>query len=456
MTLRSGVGVAPYNRTEGLALVTETAKNILLTPEELEAEGDRIARKALSDDAFDLQTLIKKYGADKMSYYTTEYSNRLSDISLTNQALAGIDTENDENNFGETYDSIVEKIMAATQAYYQFVGKLPEDVRKSFLKLYNETGSEDDGLQIDDLSQVIGVLVPPLKDILPSMQTLRPKNYIMQVDTITNHLPALTEMNRLKVGMRGNQPVKTTVTLDIPEHMKIEGGTVLSTYDKSVINGVTSLLESGNMAFSIPMLYHAMTGKQNPTVDEPLYEELSGKLEKMRRMMISIDLSDENKAQYLSGEDGELLEISDMKIEGYLLPLNKVTAMVNGKKAEVFQLLNQPPIYTYSKMKHQLTSIPISLLNAPINNNATTIPLKSYLLQRIELMKNKNNSIRSSNILYESIYAELPGATDNKTRKMRIRNYTATILGYLKEQGYIAGFAEYKAGRTVAGITIEL
>lgn len=410
--------------------------------------GTRLAAQLGDAEPVNMRALIDKYGKTQVFDYFVTCTMTLGKISENNKQIAALgDRVNDPE-----YQALIDSARTDTDDYYQFIQKMPTDARNVFLRLFGTEKLSDSELY--GISELF--TIPALSELFPSLQTIRPKNYVMQVDTITNHLPRLTGQNQLKVGMRGNQPVKTTVTLDIPEHMKIEDGTVLSTYDKSVINGVTSLLESGNMTFSIPMLYHAMTGKQNPTVDEPLYEELSGKLEKMRRLMISIDLSEENKAQYITGEDGETLEVSDMKIEGYLLPLNKVTAMLNGKKAEVFQLLSQPPIYTYSKMKHQLTSIPISLLNAPINNNATTIPLKSYLLQRIELMKNKNNSMKSTTILYDSIYAELPGATENKTRKMRIRGYTVTILDYLKEQGYISNFAEYKTGRAIAGIKIEL
>lgn len=215
-------------------------------------------------------------------------------------------------------------------------------------------------------------------------------------------------------------------------------------------------MESGNTVFSIGMLYHTMTGRQNPSVDEALYEELSGKLEKMRRMLLSIDLSEENEARYFTTRDGERLEIKDLVIEGYLLPLNKVTGTVNGKRTELYQIIQAPPLYTYSKLKRQLASVELSLLSAPVNNNATTIPLKTYLLQRIEMMRNENNTIRSNCILYESLYQELGEEYAGKTRRKRIRTYSATILDYFVQCGYISGYWEYRSGRSVAGIRIEL
>ena len=46
--------------------------------------------------------------------------------------------------------------------------------------------------------------------------------------------------------------------------MKIDGNFQLTNYDRSIINGVISILESGSNSFTVPMLYHAMTGKENP------------------------------------------------------------------------------------------------------------------------------------------------------------------------------------------------
>lgn len=423
-----------------------------MTREQMEQMGDELARYELKEQAEEINAMIRKYGRDELARRILAYAAHIERISDCNRNLSNPATELDD----KAYNDAVSHIMEATQEYYRYLGSLPEDLRKFFLTIYEATGdgSGSGDTETDLISALFGVETPLPRT--PSMQAIRPKKYIMQIDAISNQLPVLADSNQLKVGARGNQPIKTAVTLDIPEHMKIEGGMVLSTYDKSIINGVTSLLECGNAVFSIPMLYHAMTGKPNPTVDDQLFEELGGRLEKMRRMMLSIDLTEESRASFISDENGDPLDIQNLTIEGYLLPLNKLSGVINGKKTELFQLLDSPPLYTYSKLKHQLASVPISLLSAPVNNNSTTIPLKTYLLQRIELMKNKNNNIRANNILYESIYAELGDADANKTRKMRIRGYTTTILDYFIEKGYITRYSEYKSGRSIAGVTIQL
>ena len=394
--------------------------------------------------------LIEKHGSELFHEYLSAVTQRLSAIAELNRRLAELDAERDEAAYSATVDSLT----AATREYYLYRGKMPEDFRHFYQMLSEEEPKNPDAL--DEISKILDVTLPRNSSLLPSLQTIRPQTYIMQVDAITNQLTELRGKDKLKVGTRGATPVRTTVTLDIPQHMRIDGGGVLTTYDKSILNGVTSLLESGSPVFSIPMLYHAMTGKQNPTVDEQLFEELSGKLEKMRRLTIAIDLSEENTAHFITDENGDPLPIENVVIEGYLLPLNKMSGIINGKKAELYQIIQNPPLYSYSKMRRQLASVPITLLNAPINNNSTTIPLKTYLLQRIEMMKNTKNTIHSNIILYETVYAELGDKDASKTRKMRIRNYANTILTYFVEQGYIKGYTEFKRERSVAGIQIEL
>ena len=413
------------------------------------ADGAKNKRNGPIHAAF--TELIQQYGSQEFQEHLTAVTERLGAISALNEALALLDAQRDEAEYRSTVDGITE----ATRAYYTYLGKMPDAFRRFYQLLSDEDSGERDAL--DEIGEILDISLPRNAALLPSLQTIRPQTYIMQIDAITNQLTTLSGREKLRVGTtRGNQPVRTTVTLDIPKHMRIDGGTVLSTYDKSIINGVTSLLESGNPVFSIPMLYHAMTGKQNPTVDEQLFEEISGKLEKMRRLTIAIDLSEENEARFITDENGDPLPIENVTMEGYLLPLNKISGVINGKKAELFQLIQNPPLYTYSKMKRQLASVPITLLSAPLNNNSTTIPLKTYLLQRIELMKNTHNSIRSSTILYDTIYSELGDQNANKTRKMRIRTYAATILNYFIEQGYIRGYEEFRRGRTITGLKIEL
>lgn len=147
-------------------------------------------------------------------------------------------------------------------------------------------------------------------------------------------------------------------------------------------------------------------------------------------------------------------EVDSFTIEGYLLPLNKYIGVVNGKRSEMYQIIDTPPLHSYAKMKNQITTVSIDLLKAPLNNNATTIPLKTYLLSRIEGMKNQHNKLTRDKILFESIYRELGDLDSDKKRKKRIRDYTEIVLTHFISMKYITRYEMVKEGRTITGVRI--
>ena len=288
------------------------------------------------------------------------------------------------------------------------------------------------------------------KQRLVNIQSIRPTNYVMQVDNVFRNLPQLEGETMIYVGRKGRKEINTLVSLEMPEQFELEGIRQMDAYDKAVLNGVNSLFENGTQNFTIPMLYHAMTGKENPTVEEPALKELQRRIERMRRTLITIDLSEEIKAKYFD------VEIHDTQVQGYLLPMNLIQARINGRQVQVYHLLDVPPMLAYAKMKRHLATVPLQILNAPLNNNATTIPLKSYLVARCESMRNQKNHVKSNKILFSAIYEELGEQDAGKVRKKRIRDYTEVVLQHMMEQNYIKSYEFTKTGRTIDGIKVKL
>lgn len=393
-----------------------------------------------------LPQLILKYTYPVVGEYMDECIRRLNEIQDCNSKLANPGSSADVN------DSLRD-IVTTTRDYYEFLSNLPEDVRRFLILMGGITKEE-----IDDLLKIgptISDEISQLASVAPAIQAIRPKNYVMPIDPITNKLAQLKEFNEVTVSRKKNLTIQTAVTLDCPEHMKIDGNFHLTNYDKSIINGVVSIMESGNSSFTVPMLYHAMTGKENPTVDDGLMEDIKSKLDTMRRLSINIDLTDEIKAHMIHKNVMGENDLESFTIDGYLLPLNKYTGVVNGKRSEMYQIIDTPPLHTYAKMKNQISTVSIDLLKAPLNNNATTIPLKTYLLARIEAMKNQNNSMMRDKILYESVYRELGDIDSDKKRKKRIRDYTETILKHFIALNYITAYEVVKQGRTINGVRVS-
>lgn len=284
----------------------------------------------------------------------------------------------------------------------------------------------------------------------------RVEHYTLQNDAVFRNLAKLApDLNEVYVG-KGyidgqKQDVSTVINLNFGEEtgISVEGERHLTSYDKAILNGVSSLMLANVSYFTLPMLYHAMTGVDNPSLDSKTSEQLKARLEFMRRTMVTIDVTNEIAAKFVK-ED-----VEKAVYESYMLPLSRLQAVLNGREVEAYHLLSAPPLYQYAATKRQLSVVPSVLLEAPLNNTRTTIPLKNYILTRIQGMKNPHNKLRSNNILYKSIFAELGEEQPTKLRRQRVREYTKQFLEYLLQQGYITFYEEYKEGRSIAGVTID-
>lgn len=394
-----------------------------------------------------LPALLEKYARDAIGAYMKKSAALIMRVVGGNEMLANPNIANEEQT------RALMEVAAATNDYYTYLASLPDDVRRFLLLMGGVTLEEAELLQA--LYPEVSPELRLFAEAAPSFQAVRPKNYVMPIDPITNRLAQLKEFNEVTVARRKNLAIQTAVTIDCPAHMKIDGNFQLTNYDKSIINGIVSILESGSSSFTVPMLYHAMTGKENPTVDDVLLDDIKAKLDTMRKLTIRIDLTEEIRAHMIDRKlPGQADSVEDFSIEGYLLPLNKYTGVVNGKKSEMYQILDTPPLHAYAKLKNQITTVSIDLLKAPLNNTATTIPLKTYLLGRIEAMKNDNNRMTRDKILFSSIYKELGERDADKKRKKRIRDYTEIILTHFINMDYITKYQIIKEGRTITAVRI--
>lgn len=280
--------------------------------------------------------------------------------------------------------------------------------------------------------------------------------YTIQNDAIFRNLPRLEpELNEVYVGrarIDGSlQDVTTVVNLsfDNDPGILVEGNRLLTSYDKAILNGVSSLMLAEATYFTLPMLYRAMTGVDNPTLDAGSADRLRQRLEFMRRTMVTIDVTNEIAAKFIDRK------VSKAVYESYMLPLGRLQAVLNGREVEAWHLLSPPPLYQYAATKRQLSVVTIDLLDAPLNNTMTTIPLKNYILTRIQGMKNPHNKLISNKILYSSIYEELGLENPDKQRRARIREYTRQFLEHLLQKGYITWYEECRSGRTIDSVVVD-
>ena len=290
------------------------------------------------------------------------------------------------------------------------------------------------------------------------------EKYSMQTDSIFRNLPKLLpeEENEVYVGKSAGKNVSTIVTMDFPKTIALDSGG-LTSFDKAILNGVSSLLIAGTIYFTIPMLYRAMIGSENPSMREEAVQTIRDRLEFMRHATITLDCTEEAAAHFI--KEGQNLQ--SLTLSQYLLPMNRMNAVLNGREVEAYFLIDTPPLFQYASSKRQISLVDMDLLNvhfeadsplagASLNNTPAIIVLKNYLLTRIEGMKNPNNRLQSRKILFSSIYEELGEPSPIKQRRQRLRNYTEIYLEYLTQQNYISGYSFTRTGRVVDGVEIVL
>ncbi len=160
------------------------------------------------------------------------------------------------------------------------------------------------------------------------------KKYSMQTDSIFRNLPKLLpeEENEVYVGKSAGKNVSTIVTMDFPKTIALDNGGSLTSFDKAILNGVSSLLIAGTIYFTIPMLYRAMIGSENPSMREEVVRTIRDRLEFMRHATITLDCTEEAAAHFI--KEGQNLQ--SLTVSQYLLPMNRMNAVLNGRAVEAY------------------------------------------------------------------------------------------------------------------------
>ena len=172
------------------------------------------------------------------------------------------------------------------------------------------------------------------------------EKYSMQTDSIFRNLPRLLpeEENEVYVGKSAGKNVSTIVTMDFPKTIALDSGGSLTSFDKAILNGVSSLLIAGTIYFTIPMLYRAMIGSENPSMREEAVRTIRDRLEFMRHATITLDCTEEAAAHFI--KEGQNLQ--SLTVSQYLLPMNRMNAVLNGREVEAYFLIDTPPLFQYA------------------------------------------------------------------------------------------------------------
>ena len=204
----------------------------------------------------------------------------------------------------------------------------------------------------------------------------------------------------------------------------------LTPYDKRVYTAIGAIYNAGNTVTSLTQIYYAMGNTSRPS--KALLENIYNSIVKMLKAYITLDNEDEAK----------VYNYPHFTYEGSLLPIEMLSNVdIKGKITEsAINIFREPPVLSYAKGRNQVTTVPVKLLQSPINKTEASLMLEDYLIYRIAKAKpGKDKKPKLSNIIkLETLYEEME-ITDRRA-KPRLLDKVVRYLDYYKEVKYIVDY----------------
>lgn len=241
-----------------------------------------------------------------------------------------------------------------------------------------------------------------------------------------------------KYGSKEELPAYYAINFDALDDVRITKR--LLPFDKRVYIAVSALFNAGNRVITLTQIYYAMgyTGRPGPRDLQKINDAVS----KMTSAQIYFDNEQESTAY----------KYPRFKYEGSLMPVEKITAVVNGKLADAaIHIFREPPLITFARQRKQITTIDIKLLQSPLSKTDGNILLEDYILERI--CKEKNNKKKHScRILYKTLYEHIGLAGNTSTERQQKKRAVDKVKKYLDfyvDSKFIKSFTADKDGVTV-------
>lgn len=246
---------------------------------------------------------------------------------------------------------------------------------------------------------------------------------------------------------------------------------VLTPFLYEVYNAVCSIRAAGNRFTTYNMIYKVMTGKtgRGKSKEVRLNAEKKEQLRKalqILRVGVSTDIHEEVDAGYIKGEKLKGTRFEKLKnakkrpayIDDVLLDTRVIgNVEIDGHMMdEVIEIKDEPILYSYSKMRGQVSTYPLEVLNAPIRNTADNMAVRGILIRWI-LMGDKKKDFYKLN--YEKIFEAVGISAADKSsgtnkRRTQIRKCVDDCLIYWKKIKFIHNYEVTRRGMKYLSISV--
>ena len=252
---------------------------------------------------------------------------------------------------------------------------------------------------------------------LPRLQSLIPQKHLIPNNKLANSLTQdIIDAGIIEIDVSGKRE-KELITRCIlnyeGDNVKLSSRQPFTEYDRNVADAVTSLYEYGDSSHVITaaQVFRAMvhaTATETPSPQQ--IGAVTRSLDKMRFVRVQIDCSEELKRRKINLNGAQ---ITNGKIDTYLLSLKKLEVLAGGQKVIAYKIIDTPILYDYSRLTGQVLTVPATLLDIrdkngiKVANTERRIAIKGYLMRRISIMKGKTSNKQSHHIIYDTIFSEV-------------------------------------------------
>lgn len=208
----------------------------------------------------------------------------------------------------------------------------------------------------------------------------------------------------------------------------------LTAYDKRCYIAVNALFNAGHEYITVTQIYNEMGNSGRPGTSA--IDKINDSLTKMRGAIIHLDNMKEHETYG---------KYKHFKYDGSLLPMERVSAIVNGQVAEsVIHVFRELPLISFAKDRRQITTVDRKLLESPLSKTEANLQLDDYLIEQISHMK--KGKIKNK-MLYDTIFKKAGITT--RMQRSRAKEKINTFLTHYKKCEFIKGFKESADGITI-------
>lgn len=343
------------------------------------------------------------------------------------------------------------------------------DLEKLFYELYeiarNKAIKEDDGTTFfikptnNDEFHTRSIEEEPKKKELPKTRPTKPQKQLITVDKVSNkifskEIAKFLENDCVSVNMnvakRGKKKINTLVTINYSElkRRNISGVQRLTQFDRAVLDAINTIYKAGNRYMTIEQIFKVMSGKENGRVRPTMKEKMNRSIQKMMVVLVTIN----------NDEEVEAYNTNNIKVTENILKATYVEFENSGNKVEGIRVDNSI-ILQYAETRNQIdSSMPLEIMDTPINKNETNIAIQSYLYRRVLAIKNGGNM--SNKILLNTLLDDLEIIETTKKltstqrdKRKKVVDTIISIFDYWKEKGFISAY-EIEGKRPVRGFKV--